>query len=93
MYKLESGHAQTQTLDSLTFESNRADGWRDLRRRIGRTAGLDSQLNLKFDASNERMNTLLETYFHLLQGAVILEPIEIPIKHTDKTYPAIELSD
>lgn len=90
MGKLEPGHSQTDTLLSLGQERL---AWSDLRRRVARTAGLDAQLNVRYEDSNSRMNNLLETYHHLLLGGVVLEPVklDIPIRHTDEAYsPQVE---
>lgn len=90
MARLELGHAQTDTLLSLGQERFT---WLDLRRRVGRTAGLDSNLNGQFDDSNRRMNNLLETYHGLLQETVEFVPtpsFDIPIKHTHDVYEVNE---
>jgi len=49
-----------QTLANLERER---DLWLGLKTRVERTGGRDAQLSLHYEASNDRMNRLLENYF------------------------------
>lgn len=59
------------------LESERQDFWLDLRARVGRTRGLDAQLNARYAESNDRMNSMLDQYGGLLMLSSELEDVKV----------------